>query len=80
VDLRAITAATPEVLLQGTVLCLVQQQGINSLDSLMDNLPQTAFNTTGLADAGEHWRLGYLASPFDHADLTTGISWLLARP
>ena len=41
-DLRPITAATPEVLLQGTVLRLVQQQGINSLDPLVDNLEQLA--------------------------------------
>jgi hypothetical protein len=41
-DLRPIVAAAPEVALQGTVLRLVQQQGINSLDPLVDNLEQLA--------------------------------------
>ena len=41
-DLCSIAAAAPEVVLQGTVLRLVQQQGINSLDPLVDNLEQLA--------------------------------------
>ena len=41
-DLRPIVAAAPEVALQGTVLSLVQQQGINSLEPLVDNLEQLA--------------------------------------
>jgi hypothetical protein len=41
-DLRPIVAAAPEVALQGTVLRLVQQQGINSLEPLVDNLEQLA--------------------------------------
>jgi hypothetical protein len=41
-DLRPIVAAAPAVALQGTVLRLVQQQGINSLDPLVDNLEQLA--------------------------------------
>jgi hypothetical protein len=41
-DLRPIVAAAPEVALRGTVLRLVQQQGINSLDPLVDNLAQLA--------------------------------------
>ena len=41
-DLRPIVAAAPEGPLQGTVLRLVQQQGINSLDPLVDNLEQLA--------------------------------------
>ena len=41
-DLCGIAAAAPEVALQGTVLRLVQQQGINSLDPLVDNLEQLA--------------------------------------
>lgn len=51
----------------------------------MDNLPQTAteaqscgvpvvgFNTSGLPDAVEHQRTGYLANAFDPADLAAGI-------
>jgi hypothetical protein len=41
-DLRPIVAAAPEVTLRGTVLRLVQQQGINSLEPLVDNLEQLA--------------------------------------
>jgi len=41
-NLRPIVAAAPEVALQGTVLRLVQQQGINSLEPLVDNLEQLA--------------------------------------
>ena len=41
-DLRPIVAAAPEVALRGTVLRLVQQQGINSLEPLVDNLEQLA--------------------------------------
>jgi len=41
-DLRPIVAAAPEVALRGTVLRLVQQQGINSLQPLVDNLEQLA--------------------------------------
>jgi len=41
-DLRPIVAAAPEGPLKGTVLRLVQQQGINSLDPLVDNLEQLA--------------------------------------
>lgn len=41
-DLRPIVAAAPEGPRQGTVLRLVQQQGINSLDPLVDNLEQLA--------------------------------------
>jgi hypothetical protein len=41
-DLRPIVAAAPEVALQGTVLRLVQQQGINSLEPLVHNLEQLA--------------------------------------
>jgi hypothetical protein len=41
-NLRPIAAAAPEVALRGTVLRLVQQQGINSLEPLVDNLEQLA--------------------------------------
>lgn len=41
-DLRPIVAAAPEGPLKGIVLRLVQQQGINSLDPLVDNLEQLA--------------------------------------
>jgi hypothetical protein len=41
-DLRSIVAAAAAVVLRGTVLRLVQQQGINSLEPLVDNLEQLA--------------------------------------
>ena len=41
-DLIAIVEATAETLLDGTVLRLVQQQGINSLAPLVDDLDQLA--------------------------------------
>lgn len=41
-DLRPIAAAAPEVHLQGTVLRLVQQQGIDSLAPLVQDLEQLA--------------------------------------
>lgn len=41
-DLRPIASAAPVVALQGTVLRLVQQQGIDSLTPLVDNLEQLA--------------------------------------
>ncbi|APD47020.1 MULTISPECIES: RES family NAD+ phosphorylase [unclassified Synechococcus] len=40
--LRAIAVSAPEVSLQGTVLRLVQQQGIDSLGPLVDDLEQLA--------------------------------------
>jgi len=60
--------------------------------SRMDNLPQTAteaqscgvpvvaFNATGLPDVVQHQCTGYLAAPFDSADLAAGISWVLDDP
>jgi len=41
-DLRPIAADLPELALEGTVLRLVQQQGIDSLTPLVDNLEQLA--------------------------------------
>jgi hypothetical protein len=41
-DLRPIAADLPELALEGTVLRLVQQQGIDSLAHLVDNLEQLA--------------------------------------
>jgi glycosyltransferase involved in cell wall biosynthesis len=59
--------------------------------SRIDNLPNTAveaascgvpvvaFDIGGLADIVTHGVSGYLARPFDTADLATGIDWVLAR-
>jgi len=60
--------------------------------SRMDNLPQTAteaqscgvpvvaFNATGLPDVVDHQHTGYLAEPYDPADLAHGIRWVLENP
>jgi hypothetical protein len=42
VDLKCLVEATPEVELEGTVVRLVQQQGIDSLGPLVDTLEQLA--------------------------------------
>jgi len=42
-------------------------------------LPVVAFNVAGLPDAILHRRTGYLASPYDPADLAFGIRWILER-
>jgi hypothetical protein len=42
VDLKSLVEATPEVELEGTVIRLVQQQGIDSLAPLVDTLEQLA--------------------------------------
>ena len=58
--------------------------------SVQDNLPNTviealacgtpclAFNIGGMPDMIEHQENGYLAEPFDIADLARGIEWTLA--
>jgi glycosyltransferase involved in cell wall biosynthesis len=60
--------------------------------SRQDNLPQVAteaqacgtpvvaFRTTGLPDTVQHEATGYLAEPFDPADLARGITWALVDP
>lgn len=57
--------------------------------SRLDNLPQmateaqscgvpvVAFNCGGLPDVVQHQQTGYLARPFDTADLAQGIAWVL---
>lgn len=57
--------------------------------SLQDNLPNTvmeslscgtpcvAFNIGGMPDMIEHFKCGYLATPFDYEDLANGIAWVL---
>lgn len=39
--------------------------------------PVVAFNVCGLPDVVEHEKTGYLAQPFDAADLARGIRWVL---
>lgn len=48
-----------------------------ALEALACGTPIVAFEGTGLADTVEHKRSGYLAKPYDAADLAAGIAWIL---
>lgn len=48
-----------------------------ALESLACGTPVAAFAATGLLDVVEHCDCGYLAQPYDTADLARGITWLL---
>ena len=62
-DLRVIAAAAPEASLRGTVLRLVQQQGIDSLAPLVDNLEQLA-RLEGLVEISKpRFKLSRLDAP-----------------
>lgn len=52
--------------------------GQTASEALASGTPVVAFNTTGPADIVTHQETGYLATPFDSADLATGIRWTLA--
>jgi len=47
------------------------------MESLSCGTPVVAFNIGGMPDMIEHQRSGYLARPFDSADLAAGIMWVL---
>ena len=74
-DLRSIVAAAPEVALRGTVLRLVQQQGINSLEPLVDNLEQLARLEAMVASSKP-----LLTAPFRYPHLRHGSPRLRAHP
>lgn len=46
-------------------------------EALACGTPVVAFGATGLLDVVEHRRCGYLAQPYDSADLARGIAWVL---
>lgn len=50
------------------------------MESLACGTPCVAFNIGGMPDMIEHERNGYLAQPFDVADLAHGIAWVLEEP
>ncbi len=74
-DLLSIVAAAPEVALRGTVLRLVQQQGINSLEPLVDNLEQLARLEAMVASSKP-----LLTTPFRYPPLRHGSPRLRAHP
>jgi hypothetical protein len=74
-NLRSIVAAAPEMALRGTVLRLVQQQGINSLEPLVDNLEQLARLEAMVATSQP-----LLTTPFRYPPLRHGSPRLRAHP
>jgi glycosyltransferase involved in cell wall biosynthesis len=48
------------------------------LEALACGTPTVAFSVGGIPDLIEHQRQGYLAQPFETADLAQGIAWVLA--
>lgn len=51
--------------------------GQTASEALASGTPVVAFDTTGPADIIAHKQTGYLAQPFDSADLANGIKWAL---
>ena len=47
------------------------------MESLACGTPVVAFDVGGMPDMIEHEKCGYLAKPFEAADLARGISWVL---
>jgi glycosyltransferase involved in cell wall biosynthesis len=74
-----------------TLSLLYSASSVMVVPSRQENLPQTAteaqacacpvvaFNSTGLPDAVEHAKTGYLAKPYDCEDLAQGIQWVLEK-
>jgi glycosyltransferase involved in cell wall biosynthesis len=50
------------------------------MEALACGTPCVAFNIGGMPDMVEHLRNGYLAKPFDAADLAAGIEYILNHP
>lgn len=48
------------------------------LEALACGRPVVAFDIGGLPDIIDHRETGYLATPFDHDDLTNGLDWVLS--
>jgi glycosyltransferase involved in cell wall biosynthesis len=50
------------------------------MEALACGIPVVAFDVGGMPDMVDHLQVGYLAQPFDTADLARGIEWILADP
>jgi len=50
------------------------------MESLACGTPVVAFNIGGNPDMIDHWQNGYLAKPYDPADLACGINYVLEYP
>ena len=53
--------------------------GQTASESLSCGTPVAAFDTSGLRDIIDHQKNGYLAEPYDPADLAYGIQWLFEK-
>lgn len=51
--------------------------GQTASESMACGTPVVAFGATGLLDIVDHKKTGYLAKPFESADLACGIEWVL---
>lgn len=51
--------------------------GQTASEALACGTPVVAFNATGLKDIVDHQKNGYLAKPYEVADLAQGIDWVL---
>lgn len=54
--------------------------GQTASESMACGTPVVAFGATGLLDIVDHKENGYLAKPFEAADLKNGIEWILTAP
>lgn len=82
----------PRVHDQQTLALIYNLSDVVVVPSREDNLPQVGteaqacgvpvvgFNCTGMPDVVDQLRTGYLAAPFDVADMAQGINWLLESP
>jgi glycosyltransferase involved in cell wall biosynthesis len=50
------------------------------MEALACGIPVVAFDVGGMSDMVDHLQVGYLAQPFDVADLARGLEWVLADP
>jgi glycosyltransferase involved in cell wall biosynthesis len=53
--------------------------GQTASEALACGTPVVAFNSTGPKEIVSHKETGYLAEPFDPADLARGIDWVLSN-
>jgi glycosyltransferase involved in cell wall biosynthesis len=56
---------------------LQESLGYTAMEAMACGTPCVAFNQGGVPDVIDHQLNGYLAQPFDPADLARGIGWVL---
>jgi glycosyltransferase involved in cell wall biosynthesis len=78
---RLETAALAQAYAAADVMVVPSLQesfGKTAAEALACGTPVVAFRGTGLVDIVDHQQTGYLAAPFDVADLAAGMAWVLA--